>query len=342
MRKQLCLCLFLLATINIFGTEKDTIRVVSYNVENLFDCNHDSLKNDYDFLPEGKYHWTPDKYKKKQGNIARVISSIGGWNPPALVGLVEIENEKTLISLTRFSPLKRLNYKFIHKESPDDRGIDVALLYQPNKFKPFQKEFIKIQNPEHPNSHTRDILYATGILKNGDTLHVFVNHFPSRLGGEEASENKRIFVAQKLRQKVDSILSKNSKANILIMGDFNDYPSNRSISEVLKAQIPKDNFKTKELYNLFAQYEKEGKKGSHKFKGEWGMLDQIIVSGNMLNSQNRVYTELKRASIYDADFLLKEDKKNFGTEPFRTYEGMRYTGGYSDHLPVYIDLFLSK
>lgn len=322
--------------------QTDTLRVISYNVENLFDCEHDSLKNDYEFLPTGKNRWTPDKYKKKQANIARVITSIGQWNTPALVGLVEIENEKTLIALTRFSPLKNLKYKYIHQESPDSRGIDVALLYQAHQFKPFHKEFIAIKNPDYPRSHTRDILYAAGKLKNGDTLHVFVNHFPSRLGGEEASEEKRLFVADKLRQKVDSIFAKMPQANIIIMGDFNDYPSNRSISKVLKANNPISNTQASELYNLYAKYEQEGKIGSHKYQGEWGMLDQIIVSGALISSKNSLFTDANKAAIFQADFLLEEDKKNFDKTPFRTYKGMKYEGGYSDHLPIYIDIIVRK
>lgn len=338
-RKIIFVCLLTFSTC-IINAQQDTLRVVSYNVENLFDCTHDSLKNDYEFLPDSKRRWTPDKYKQKQANIAKVISAIGGWNTPALVGLIEVENRKTLIALTRFSPLKNLDYKFIHQESPDSRGIDVALLYQARKFKPLHTEFIQIKNPKHPHSHTREILYCAGKLKNGDTLHVFVNHFPSRLGGQEKSEQKREFAAQKLRHKVDSIYKITPQAHILIMGDFNDYPSNRSMSEVLKAKKIETNSQYSNLYNLYYQFDEKGEIGSNKYQGEWGMLDQIIVSGALLKKENSIYTDSNKAAIFNADFLLKTNERSLEIEPFRTYKGMKYLAGYSDHLPVYIDIIV--
>jgi predicted extracellular nuclease len=316
----------------------DTLRIISYNVENFFDTKHDEGKNDIEFTPDGNYHWTFDKYKKKQANIARVITAIGGWNIPGIVGLLEVENENALIALTKYSPLKNMQYKYIHKESPDARGIDVAVLYQPRQFNPFHEEFIQIDFPDAPTSKTRDILYAAGVLRNNDTLHVFMNHFPSRLGGETASEPRRIFVASKLRAKVDSIFSVSPKANIVIMGDFNDYPTNKSMNSVLKAVMPEDSVSTSELYNLYYRYQIKGEEGSHKYQGEWGMLDQIIVSGNMLTSTNTLFTDKDNAHIFKADFLLEDDPKFLGKQPFRTYIGMKYHGGYSDHLPVYIDV----
>jgi predicted extracellular nuclease len=322
--------------------QTDTLRIVSYNVENLFDCKHDSLKNDYEFLPHEDRHWTPDKYKTKLANIARVISTIGQWKAPVLVGLIEIENKKTLFDLTKHSPLSNLKYKFIHSESPDRRGIDVALLYQPQQFSPIKKAFYTIKFPDNPRSKTRDILYVAGQLTNGDTLHVFVNHFPSRLGGEKASENKRIYVASVLKSKVDSIVNTTSHPNIIIMGDFNDYPSNKSIKQTLGAQKPDSTPQTNSLYNLYYQFEENGNIGSHKYKGDWGMLDQIIVSGNMLLPNNTLFTNEKMSYICQASFLLEDDSKDLGKKPFRTYQGTKYMGGYSDHLPLYIDIVIKK
>ncbi len=320
----------------------DTLRIISYNVENFFDTKHDEGKNDIDFTPEGNYRWTPDKYRKKQANIARVITAIGGWRTPGIVGLLEVENENALIALTKYSPLKNLQYKYIHKESPDARGIDVAILYQPRQFRPFHEEFLKIKFPDAPESKTRDILYAAGILRNNDTLHIFMNHFPSRLGGETSSEPRRIYVASVLRAKVDSIFGVSSNANIVIMGDFNDYPTNKSMNSVLKAVMPKDSISLTGLYNLHYRYQLKGEEGSHKYQGEWGMLDQIIVSGNLLAPSNSLFTDKDKAQIFKADFLLENDEKFLGKKPFRTYIGMRYHGGYSDHLPVYIDVAVKE
>ncbi len=323
-------------------TQADTLIIVSYNVENFFDAQHDSLKNDYEFLPEGNYHWTSAKYKQKQANIARVIASIGGWNTPALVGLVEVENEKTLVALTKYSPLKNRKYKFIHKESPDARGIDVALLYQPSVFKPIKEDFLEINFPDNPRSKTRDLLYAVGTLPNQDTLHVFVAHFPSRLGGQATSEPRRIFVASVLRAKVDSIFAASPRANIVLMGDFNDYPGDKSILTTLNAIKPEGEIKPQQLYNLYYRFYEKGEKGSHKFQGIWGMLDQIMVSGNLIMPENKTFTDRDNAQIYDADFLLEDDARYLGKQPFRTNIGMRFNGGYSDHLPIYINLIIKN
>lgn len=332
--------LLLFLSIVLYTQSQNTYRVMFYNVENLFDTKHDSLKNDYQFLPDGSYHWTSNRYKQKQANVARVITSVGGWNAPALVGLCEIENKNVLNYLTKDSPLKEMKYKFIHKESPDARGIDVALLYQPQQFTPIATDFIEIKFPANPKSNTRDILYAAGTLPNKDTLHVFVNHFPSRLGGQAVSEQRRVHVASVLRSKVDSIIKVSPKANIIIMGDFNDYPDNKSIAITLNAKEVEKNIHPLQLYNLFYPYHKEGKKGSHKHQGEWGMLDQIIVIGNLLNENNKTWTNPNSAKIYDAEFLLQDDNRHLGKQPFRTYIGMKYNGGFADHLPIYIDLIV--
>ncbi len=241
------------------------------------------------------------------------------------------------MDLTRYSPLKSFNYKFIHYDSPDTRGVDVALLYHPYQFFPLDHEAIRINFPEK-NRTTRDILYVKGTTLSDDTLHIFLNHFPSRYGGELESEDRRVFVASVLRTKVDSIFSIHSNPNILIMGDFNDYPDNKSIVEVLRAYPLPGTLSNNELYNLTYGFHIKGK-GTHKHTGEWGMLDQVIVSGNMVNPSNGFYTLQNDVYIFDADFLLETDEKYLGKKPFRTYSGMKYQGGYSDHLPIYIDFW---
>ncbi len=343
MKKLLFTCLLIYITfqLNAQDKEKQSLKIMCYNVENFFDCVDDSLKDDSEYLPGGIRGWNYAKYRKKQANISKVIASIGGWDAPALVGLCEVESDKCLYDLTRYSGLKNLNYKYLHHESPDARGIDVALLYQQELFKPIHNEAVRIDFPFAPQSKTRDLLFASGIIPSGDTLNVFVCHFPSRLGGELESEEKRIFVASVLLQKVDSLFAKNKAANIVIMGDFNDFPVNKSISETLNAKPVSDSVSSGNLYNLVYKMHVAGK-GSNKHEGEWGALDQMIVSGNLLNTKNSIYTSENSAHFYDADFLLEDDKTYLGKQPFRTYAGMKYQAGYSDHLPVYADFRFKK
>ena len=319
------------------GHEKQNFRIVSYNVENYFDVVNDSLTSDEEYLPEGLRAWNITKYQTKQNNISKVIAAIGGWDAPALVALCEIESEKCMRELTGFSPLKNLGYKYLHHESPDARGVDVALMYQPDMFVPFHDEAIRINFPE-TNSTTRDILFASGLLPNNDTLHVFVCHFPSRLGGELESEDRRAFVASVLRRKVDSLFLSAANQKIVIMGDFNDYPSNSSILEVLKARPLSETITRTGLYNLAFSLQEKGK-GSHKFGSEWGMLDQIIVSGSLLDPRNNIFTTQDDMHVFDSEFLLEDDEANLGKKPKRTYNGMTYQGGFADHLPVFVDLW---
>lgn len=329
---------FLFFQVKAQGVEKRNFKIMCYNVENYFDCVDDSLTNDSEYLPTGMRGWNYTKYEKKQNNIAKVITALGGWEAPALVGLCEVESEKGLFDLTHYSGLKNLKYKYLHHESPDPRGVDVALLYQPRKFKPFHNEAIRINFPQSPTSKTRDILFASGIIPNGDTLHVFVCHFPSRLGGELESDDKRMFVASVVRSKVDSLFKMNERPKIVIMGDFNDYPTNKSIVKVLKAEPITDTVSSRSLYNLMYKLHSEGK-GSHKHQGEWGALDQMIVSGSLLNTNESIFTIQSDAHFFDADFLLENDKEFLGKQPFRTYVGMKYQDGYSDHLPIYTDFW---
>jgi predicted extracellular nuclease len=311
-----------------------------YNVENFFDCVDDTLTDDSEYLPGGMRGWNTTKYLKKQANIARVITAIGGWDAPDLVGLCEVESDKCLRDLTRYSGLKTFRYKYLHHESPDARGVDVALLYQPQRFKPVHDEAIQINFPGEPNKKTRDILYAKGIIPSGDTLNVFVCHFPSRLGGEIESDDKRTFVASVLRLKVNSIFKSNTNANVIIMGDFNDFPTNTSLLEVLNAKPFNDSISAGCLYNLMYKMHADGK-GTNKHNGEWGALDQIIVSGHLLNAESSVKTKQSDIHIFDASFLLEDDNTFLGKQPFRTYNGMKYQDGFSDHLPVFVDFSLT-
>ncbi|NPA68242.1 MAG: endonuclease [Chlorobi bacterium] len=315
------------------------IRFMFYNCENLFDTFDDSLKNDESFLPDREHYWTPSKYRKKLYNISKVIMATGQWEPPEIIGLCEIENRKVLNDLTKKTGLKKFNYRIIHKESPDKRGIDVAMLYRPDKFYPLIYKTFKITFPFDSDKPTRDILYVKGIDDFKDTLHIFINHWPSRWGGQNETDRKRRFVASVLRNIVDSLFSAENNPDIIIAGDLNDYPTNNSVIKDLKALTDFNNPKSEELYNLAWYLQEIKHQGSHKHAGEWGVLDQIIVSGNLLNKLNKLYTSPDNVHVLNAPFLLEDDNNYTGKKPFRTYTGFRFHDGYSDHLPVYLDLF---
>lgn len=327
----------------LYAQEKIPLRVVSWNIENLFDTHHDSLKNDHEFLPDAMRHWNYGRYKRKLADLARVITAIGEWNPPALVGLCEVENDSVLRDLTRRSPLKALGYRYVMTDSPDLRGIDVALLYQRDLFKLLSYRSIRIP-PFKQHRPTRDLLHVSGLLLTGDTLDVMVCHLPSRSGGAKESEPFRLFAAGKLRAEADSILNARRHPQLIIMGDFNDYPTNKSVREVLGAKAPptiSKDISPSKLYHLLARKAKSKDFGSYKYQGEWGLLDHLIVSGNLLNQSGCFFTNEEKANVCLLPFLLKEDEKYGDKEPFRTYKGMKYQGGISDHLPIYTDFELS-
>ncbi len=313
-------------------------KVMFYNCENLFDTKNDSVKLDDEFTPSGKKHWTWPKYQKKINNIAKVIIAVGGYNPPDIVGLCEIENRYVLEGLTRYTPLKKAGYKIIHKESPDRRGIDVAMLYIPDKFKPIKSTWYEVKFPFAPQSKTRDILYVKGIIGHKDTLHVFINHWPSKWGGQKETEPKRIFVGKLVRSKADSILTRNPTANIIIIGDLNDSPEDISIQKGLGARHDFDNLIDTALYDLSYYLMMKGE-GSHKYHGQWDIIDHIVVSGGLILHRNKIWSTYKDGHIFKAPFLLEDDEKYTGKKLYRTYIGYKYIGGFSDHLPVYIGLF---
>ncbi len=317
-------------------------RIMFYNVENLFDTKDDTLKNDEQFLPYGDKRWTWEKYTNKTNQIAKVITAVGEWEPPMIVGVCEIENYYVLNGVVKYSPLLKYGYKIIHHESPDWRGIDVAMLYRSEKFRLIKNHNYKIDFPFNKKSKTRDILYVKGETNKKDTLHIFINHWPSRWGGQVESEPKREFVASVLRGIVDSIQTTDKHANIIILGDLNDEPEDKSVKTTLNAKLEFDNINSSELYNLSYYLQSAKNKGSHKYQGKWGMLDHIIVSGSLLNENNRIHTTKDDAHVFEAKFLLETDSKYQGFTPNRTYIGFKYHAGFSDHLPIYIDLFRKK
>ncbi len=316
----------------------NSIRVMFYNVENLFDIYDDTLKNDESFLPEGDHHWGSYKYYEKTNNLGKTILAVGGWEAVEIIGLCEVENIKVLEDLTRKTVLKNSEYQIIHKESPDKRGIDVALLYRKDKITIDTVQYIEVFLGTD-NRPTRDILYATVRTTNNAQLHVFVNHWPSRYGGQMKSDPKRKAAARVVRGYVDSILNVQPNANILLMGDFNDEPDNESIHDVLKARADSTFQDSTELYNLMSHI--GGNHGSHKYQGNWGVLDQFMVTKWLYQGENNLKI-IDGPLIFRVPFLMTKETKYPGMKPFRTYLGFKYTGGYSDHLPIYIDLQLLR
>ncbi|MCM1034474.1 MAG: endonuclease [Paludibacter sp.] len=287
-----------------------TLRIVGYNVENLFDTRHDSLKQDTEFTPDGERRWNYTRYQNKLQQIARVVANIGEWNVPALVGLCEVENKQCLEDLCK-GALRNYQYRYIHQDSPDVRGIDCALLYDAKQFKPIKQHFIPIELEGRP---TRDIVYAAGIVGNTDTLHVFLCHFPSQRGGASSTASRRQIALQTLQDALDTLFTEHPEALVVVMGDFNAEAA--------------DNLKG--MYNKMLPFEEKGC-GTYKYQGVWKCLDQFYVSPCLRN--------LSEAFIYDASWLQEDDTHFLGTRPRRTYQGFRYQeSGYSDHLPIYMNI----
>ncbi|MEM0993917.1 MAG: hypothetical protein AAGI49_12840, partial [Bacteroidota bacterium] len=255
-------------------------RVAFYNVENLFDTLDHPVHVDEDFTPTGKQKWTTQRYAAKLDNIARVIKELAF---PALMGLCEVENEKVLQDLIQRDVLAAKKYDFVHYESPDFRGIDVALLYNKKAFKVKSSERIRINFPPNivQDYTTRDVLLVKGIYRKKHPLYLFINHWPSRVGGLQKSEPKRTYVAQQVRKKVDSLFALDTNANIILMGDFNDETDNKSVARTLGATTNKKDLQAEKLYNCFAPLDQQ-RMGSYNYRGTLNMLDQIIVSSSLM------------------------------------------------------------
>lgn len=336
MTRSISIFIIAIALISASVTAQTRHRVMCYNVENLFDPFDDTLTRDEEFTPQGSRHWTWNKMENKLNNIYRVVMAVGELEPPALIGLCEIENFFVLHRLTTKTPLSKYEYRIVHRESPDSRGIDVALLYRPDLFKLQEKQFIALKFPDNPNRKTREILYARGLL-GGDTLHVFMNHWPSKYGGELESLPGRMVAGYTLRSKIDSIRIFYPNARILVMGDMNDEPEAPPTAEALGACLTETEPCPSNLVNMSAILKANGQY-SYKYQGAWGIIDQIIVSRSLLSGEHKLHTTSKNAGVFSAPFLLEPDNSFTGSKPYRTFVGYKYNGGFSDHLPVFIDL----
>ncbi len=317
----------------------DTCLVAFYNVENLFHPSDDSLTNDDDFTPTGLYHWSYAKYQRKIQHIGKVIVAMGEGNPPYIIGLAEIENEQVLKDLCYKSPIKCYGYRYLHYDSPDRRGVDVALLYRDSCVSVLHSEKIPVVFPFEPNTRNRDLLYAVLRFRNRDSLHVLVNHWTSRFGGYAATIPKRNYYAEVAKKHCDSILATEPDAHILLMGDYNDYCTDESMERHLRAARYSSDNTQDTLFNLMYAFLKNNS-GSHKHEDFWGCLDQIVVSRSLLSCKSTLRIASCKAHIFDAPFLLVPDEKYGGVKTFRTYLGPRYIGGFADHLPVYVRLLL--
>ena len=339
MKKTLVL-LVLLSVAFFAKAQQETIRVAFWNMENFFDPFEDSTRAYNAFTEDGMQHWTKSRFYRKRNNMYKAILAMSENRPLGIIGMCEVENEYVLGAIFDQTPLKKHNYRFVHYEGPDKRGIDPAIVYSLDHFQLVESKVFPYYNPEDTAYHSRDILYAKFIGKQNDTLHVFVNHWPSRYSGELETVGSRSCSAAILRAKVDSIcasMPEGYQAKIIMMGDLNDCPTDPSVYDVLRARYPSEREEGC-FINLFGKKDGLGFEGTLKHQADWQIFDQIIVTEGVMDDREGLHYQEGSARIFHADFMLEDDEVYHGKKLFRTYIGPRYFGGFSDHLPVYIDL----
>jgi len=340
-KSLIALCLFFIIGV-VNAQEKKQYKVSSigfYNLENLFDTIPGP--NDTEFTPEGANKFTSERYWHKQNNMAEVISQIGTEmfpGGPAILGVCEIENRSVLEDLIVNPKLKASNYAIVHYDSPDRRGVDVGLIYRPEFFKVTSSRSVFLSMPENPNFRTRDQLVVSGLL-DGEMIHVIVNHWPSRSGGEKRSMPSRMAAAKLTKSIVDSLQRVDPAAKIVIMGDLNDDPDSKSIVKGLGAKNESRSLKSGELFNAMAPLYRDGI-GTLAYRDSWNLFDNIIITQSLINENKSSWVFFK-AKVFNKPFL-QQSSGQFAGYPFRTYVGNTFTGGYSDHFPVYIFLIKEK
>ena len=318
-------------------------RIVFWNLENFFDTRDDPLTSDDEFTPMGEKHWSRKKFNEKRNGLAKAILLMADGELPSLIGVAEAENRYVLRQLTEATALSPAGYGIIHKDSPDSRGIDVALLYRKDRFSPLKTDFINVRLPD-TSMKTRLILYTKGVLDKLDTIHVFVNHWPSKYGSGVLSDSRREAAAGSLKRYCDSLVLMNSKANILLMGDFNDSPERSAASafagftnlaENLQGTVLRE--KSDKKHNGTIQgitSTCKSVKGSIRFMGEWELIDHFLVSSNLMDTLEPIFCLPESMEIFSHTYLLENDRQYLGLTPKRTFKGQRYNGGVSDHLPI--------
>jgi len=314
--------------------KKREYAIAFYNLENLFDTVDDPHTLDDDYTPKGFKRWKDGRYRSKVKKLAKAISRIGedeGIHPPVLIGIAEVENDNVVEKLLKTKYLKEAPLDYVHFDSPDERGIDTGLIYNTAHFKVLDAETLPllIENTNGDRDYTRDILYVHGTL-NGEEIHVFVNHWPSRRDGADETKYKRIEAAQTILRKIKSLNDHPSKLHIMVMGDFNDDPQSESIQVLMESGL---------FINPFNKLLSPDS-GSANYKGKWSLFDQIILSHNFLNHEPGTHS-FRKAEIFAPRFL-KEWKGKYKGNPFRTFAGKKYIGGYSDHFPVYVMMLFNE
>lgn len=339
--KKVSLIFSLLFVLILFGQERNEYQIRSiafYNLENLFDTKNDSLVYDDDRTPNGKDNWTEERYWKKIENLSKVISDIGSDYStlgPDLLGICEMENRKVLEDLINHPELQKNHYGIVHFDSPDERGIDVGLLYRKSSFIPisFVSRRLLLSNAEGFRDYTRDQLVVEGLLDN-ERIYVIVNHWPSRSGGELRSRPYRLKAAELNKRIIDSLRYLDPSAKILSMGDFNDDPISPSLKKILKVRGKEKGLDSLGLYGPMEKIFKKGV-GSLAYRDQWNLFDQIYMSANFVKSSEGY--RFWKADVFNPPYII-DPKGKYKGYPLRTYAGGNYIGGYSDHFPVYIHL----
>ncbi len=329
------------AVIGLSG-QTGRFRVMAWNVENLFDTCHDAGFDDREFLPQSERKWNGPRYWRKLKMVSRTIAAVGETSPPELVALCEVENDSVLTHLTRRGLLRRLGYDYVMTSGHDPRGIDVALLYQPLRFRLLADSSVSLSDGsgKHP---LRDALHVVGLVPSLDTLDVFVCHLPSQSGGGSSHFYRR-YAARRLREYIDSVITVRRIPRVMVLGDFNEEERGPILSRELGVRVPdsKEEMKDpKSLYLISGQLRaRSGARGTYKFQGEWLQLDHVIVSGALLQPSCRFYCEPSSCKIAVFPFLVRPDETRGGVRPWRTWQGPYYAGGTSDHLPLFVDFYL--
>lgn len=337
----LCIGLGFLTSFKLNAQNSKNVFISFYNQENLFDTIDNPNKIDEEYLPDSKLKWNTEKYLNKLNNMSSVILSMNQGKGPDFLGMCEVETEIALADLVKTLNAKTKEpYAYLFFEGPDERGIDNALIYRKALVKSIKGKAFSIDPDLIGGDKTRNILFADVKLNNNSRLVLAVNHFPSRREGQKESEYKRVAVANRLRTICDSLIKSDKKVNIVLLGDFNDHPNDRSMAEVLEGKSTIGEVDERQFYNPMWLFHTQGI-GSHKYKNEWGVLDQILLSKNLLNEKSKLHYVKGSAGIFKEEFMLETEEK-FKGNPKRTFAGNKYLNGYSDHLPVYIRLELQK
>ncbi|MGD1947467.1 MAG: endonuclease/exonuclease/phosphatase family protein [Croceivirga sp.] len=339
MKNSFLLLVTVLLMTDLMAQKSYQIRTVAfYNVENLFDTENDTLIFDDERTAEGAYQWTETRYEKKIDNIAKVLSQLGYERSnalPDIIGVCEVENIRVVQDLVNHPLLLKGNYGIVHSDSPDERGIDVALLYKKNSFLPvsFQSVRLLLFSDEGFRDYTRDQLVVNGLL-DGESFSFIVNHWPSRSGGELRSRPNRIKAAQLNHRIIDSLRRGDVNSKIISMGDFNDDPIDDSLKKVLRTEGKQEKLDSTQLFNPMERFFRKGM-GTLAYRDIWNLFDQFVMTPNILEDEDNYH--FWKAGIFAPDWLKNKTGRYKGY-PFRTYVGTRYQGGYADHFPVYLYL----